>query len=158
MSHRALDSCHWPGGRVRRGSCRSCEFRGPFGMVEDRVVCLRRLPITCRICAAGNWAPNNTPRLSQLPSPSPSSKMASTSSSSPFTSVVSPLTNVYDRFSQWRTALGLSNPGTVENLTKEVKCELWFPSTHNLPRPVPSSSRDAPFHTSGALVFRVTHN
>ena len=87
---------------------------------------------------------------SQVPSPSPSSKMASTSSSSPFTSVVSPLANAYDRFSQWRTALGLSSPGTVENLTKEVKCELRFPRIITTPLPTLPPPRDVSFHTSPA--------
>lgn len=36
-------------------------------------------------------------------------------------SYLSPLTDVYDRFSRWRTGRGLTNPGSVENLTKEVK-------------------------------------
>ena len=68
-----------------------------------------------------------------------SSKMAS-ASSSPFASVVSPLANVYDRFSQWKAAFGLTNPGTVENLTKEVKCELRL--LHHYPHyPVVSARR-----------------
>ena len=83
-----------------------------------------------------------------VPSPSLSSKMTSTSSSSPFAPVVSPLTNVYDRFSQWRSALGLSNPGTVENLTKEVKCELQFPCIITPPLPTLLSPHDLSFHTS----------
>jgi mitochondrial import receptor subunit TOM40 len=37
--------------------------------------------------------------------------------SRPFT----PFANVYHRFAQWRTDLNLPNPGTVENLQKEVK-------------------------------------
>jgi hypothetical protein len=40
----------------------------------------------------------------------------------------SPLANVYHRFAQWRTDLGLPNPGTVENLQKEVKGTMFaFP-------------------------------
>ncbi len=35
--------------------------------------------------------------------------------------VFSPVNNVYSRFSQWRTSLGLPNPGTSENVQKEVK-------------------------------------
>jgi len=80
--------------------------------------------------------------------------MAATSSS-PFASVVSPLANVYDRLSQWRTALGLSNPGTVENLTKEVKCELRF-TAPTLPTPL--FPRGVSFHTSYTLAFRVTRD
>ncbi|PCH38164.1 hypothetical protein WOLCODRAFT_136074 [Wolfiporia cocos MD-104 SS10] len=33
----------------------------------------------------------------------------------------SPLVNLYNRFASWRTSLGLPNPGSVENLQKEVK-------------------------------------
>ncbi|KAH9180557.1 eukaryotic porin-domain-containing protein [Lactarius sanguifluus] len=36
-------------------------------------------------------------------------------------SAFSPLANASSRFSSWRTALGLPNPGSVENLQKEVK-------------------------------------
>ena len=79
----------------------------------------------CRSDMCGSeQTPSSTPRFSQFRHRQHCSKMASTSSSSPFASVVSPLAHVYDRFSQWKIALGLSNPGTVENLTKEVKCEL----------------------------------
>lgn len=38
-----------------------------------------------------------------------------------------PLVNIYSRFSQWRTSLGLPSPGTVENLQKEVKCTFIQP-------------------------------
>ncbi|KAF9052643.1 eukaryotic porin-domain-containing protein [Panaeolus papilionaceus] len=34
---------------------------------------------------------------------------------------VSPLFNAYDRFARWRADLGLPQPGSVENLQKEVK-------------------------------------
>ena len=34
---------------------------------------------------------------------------------------VSPFFNAYDRFASWRRDLGLPQPGTVENLQKEVK-------------------------------------
>jgi len=37
----------------------------------------------------------------------------------------SPLANAYSRFSSWRSALALPNPGSVENLQKEVKSELF---------------------------------
>jgi len=93
--------------------------------------CLGVAITACRICAGVVLDAQHPAASSQVPSPLPSSKMASTSSSSPFASVVSPLANVYDRFSQWRSALGLSNPGTVENLTKEVKCELRLSLHHH---------------------------
>ena len=38
----------------------------------------------------------------------------------------SPLANAHTRFSSWRTALGLPNPGSVENLQKEVKSKYFF--------------------------------
>lgn len=34
---------------------------------------------------------------------------------------VSPFFNAYDRFASWRADLGLPQPGSVENLQKEVK-------------------------------------
>lgn len=40
--------------------------------------------------------------------------------------VFSPLVNAYSRLSSWRAALGLPNPGTVENLQKEVKSEFFY--------------------------------
>lgn len=36
----------------------------------------------------------------------------------------SPFTRLYHRYSEWRTNLGLPNPGTIENLQKEVKATL----------------------------------
>ena len=48
------------------------------------------------------------------PNPLPSSSF------NPF----SPLTNAYKRFAKWRTDLGLPQPGTIENIQKEVKGRL----------------------------------
>jgi hypothetical protein len=85
--------------------------------------------------------------------------MASTSSSSPFASVVSPLAHVYDKFSLWKITLGLSNPGTVENLTKEVKCELrpalYHHHTHSYPA---ASARRVISHVLYTLESRVIHD
>jgi hypothetical protein len=39
--------------------------------------------------------------------------------------VFSPFANAYSRLSSWRAALGLPNPGSVENLQKEVKSEFF---------------------------------
>jgi mitochondrial import receptor subunit TOM40 len=36
---------------------------------------------------------------------------------------IAPFYNAYNRFAQWRTDLGFPNPGTVENLQKEVKSQ-----------------------------------
>ena len=93
-----------------------------------------------------------------VPSPSTLFKMASTSSSSPFISVVSPLANVYDRFSQWKIALGLSNPGTVENITKEVKCELRLALYHHHTPSYPAVfARRVISHVLYTLESRVIH-
>ena len=48
------------------------------------------------------------------------------SKKSTFFSAFSPLANVHSRFSSWRTALSLPNPGTVENLQKEVKSQYFI--------------------------------
>ena len=45
----------------------------------------------------------------------------SSSFSQPPKAPTSPLTSLYGRFTQWRKSLDLPNPGTVENLQKEVK-------------------------------------
>ncbi|TDL27486.1 hypothetical protein BD410DRAFT_782573 [Rickenella mellea] len=39
----------------------------------------------------------------------------------PLISYLGPAGHLYSRFSQWRTSIGLPNPGTVEGLQKEVK-------------------------------------
>ena len=55
-----------------------------------------------------------------LPSP-PVSSSSSLASAIPG---VAPLSDLFHRFSSWRKALELPSPGTVENLTKEVKSML----------------------------------
>ncbi|KAI0320092.1 eukaryotic porin-domain-containing protein [Amylostereum chailletii] len=53
------------------------------------------------------------PVFDDAPSPS--------SSSTPVLGPFSPFTNAYNRFSAWRANLGLSNPGSVENLQRETR-------------------------------------
>jgi hypothetical protein len=55
----------------------------------------------------------------------PYTETSAPSKSSTLFPVFSPFANVYSRFSSWRAALGLPNPGSVENLQKEVKSELF---------------------------------
>jgi hypothetical protein len=53
-----------------------------------------------------------------------------------------PVGSVYHRINDWRISLDLSNPGTTENLGREVKCEQswqvlssskeWDPTQRNL--------------------------
>ena len=52
----------------------------------------------------------------------PLSAVPSTSSAVP-TGMFSPVTSFYNKLQSWRQSLDLPNPGTVENLQKEVKCE-----------------------------------
>jgi len=40
-------------------------------------------------------------------------------------SSTSPFFGVFNRFSQWKADLGLPNPGSVENLQREVKSECY---------------------------------
>jgi mitochondrial import receptor subunit TOM40 len=53
----------------------------------------------------------------------PYTETSAPSKSSASFPVFSPFVNAYSRLSGWRAALGLPNPGTVENLQKEVKSE-----------------------------------
>ncbi|KAI0797658.1 eukaryotic porin-domain-containing protein [Abortiporus biennis] len=46
---------------------------------------------------------------------------ASSSATSSHLPLVGPFANLYNRFSSWRHSLDLPNPGTVENIQKEVK-------------------------------------
>ena len=38
------------------------------------------------------------------------------------TGMFAPVTNLYGRLQAWRRSLDMPNPGTVENIQKEVKC------------------------------------
>jgi mitochondrial import receptor subunit TOM40 len=53
----------------------------------------------------------------------PYTETSTPSKSSTLFPVFSPFAKAYSRFSGWRAALGLPNPGSVENLQKEVKSE-----------------------------------
>ena len=55
----------------------------------------------------------------------PYTETSAPSKSSSLFPVFSPFTNAYSRLSSWRAALELPNPGSVENLQKEVKSELF---------------------------------
>ncbi|KAG8929616.1 translocase of outer mitochondrial membrane [Tulasnella sp. 419] len=97
-------------------------------------------------------------QLSEKSSPVPPTLVvpptASSSSSglSAFSSVASPLTNAYAKFSNWRASLGLSNPGTVESLTKEVK------QTHLTNYIFDGARADLTKQLSADPAFQVTHS
>ncbi|KDQ60810.1 hypothetical protein JAAARDRAFT_151570 [Jaapia argillacea MUCL 33604] len=59
---------------------------------------------------------------------------------------------VYNRFSKWRSDLGLPNPGSVENLQKEVK------STHLTNYIFDGARADLTKSLSANPVFQVTHS
>lgn len=74
----------------------------------------------------------------------------SSSSSSP--SVLSPLASAYNRFSQWRASLGLTNPGNVEGLQKEIK------ATHLTNHFFDGARADLAKSLSMLPLFQVTHS
>ncbi|KAF8077936.1 eukaryotic porin-domain-containing protein [Lyophyllum atratum] len=65
---------------------------------------------------------------------------------------ISPFADVYDRFNQWRTDLGLPHPGTVENLQKEVK------ATHLSNYIFDGARADLTKSLSANPLFQVTHS
>ena len=52
---------------------------------------------------------------------------------------ISPFFNAYDRFARWRAYLGLPQPGTVENLQKEVKGNSFSFALHSVLKSRPCS-------------------
>ncbi|KAI6036563.1 hypothetical protein PISMIDRAFT_670178 [Pisolithus microcarpus 441] len=67
-------------------------------------------------------------------------------------SFFSPVTTLYTRFSQWRRSLDLPNPGTVENLQKEVKL------THLTNFMFDGAKADLTKSLSMVPAFQVTHS
>ncbi|KAG6814356.1 hypothetical protein H0H92_010941 [Tricholoma furcatifolium] len=65
---------------------------------------------------------------------------------------ISPFTDVFERFNQWRTDLGLPHPGTVENLQKEVK------ATHLTNFIFDGARADLTKSLSASPLFQVTHS
>jgi hypothetical protein len=59
------------------------------------------------------------------PSLGPYTENAVPSKNSTLLPSFSTLANAYSRFSSWHIALALPNPGSVENLQKEVKSEFF---------------------------------
>jgi len=56
--------------------------------------------------------------------------------------LTNPLVNTYSKFESWKSGFGLYQPGTVENLTREIKRTSYSPSgpdrcqSHPWPRPL----------------------
>ncbi|KAF5380849.1 hypothetical protein D9615_003965 [Tricholomella constricta] len=84
--------------------------------------------------------------------PEPYTPQPSIPSKSSYFNPISPFTDVYDRFNQWRTDLGLPHPGTVENLQKEVK------ATHLTNYIFDGARADLTKSLSANPLFQVTHS
>ena len=50
-----------------------------------------------------------------------------------FHPIATPLANTYSRFHGWKESMGLVQPGTVENLTKEVSRTLISSTLRSVP-------------------------
>lgn len=74
--------------------------------------------------------PKDGPPSPPLPAAAPSSSRASAIPG------LAPLSDLYNRFSSWRKSLDLPSPGTVENITKEVKSTCPFYS-NDVPTLIP---------------------
>ncbi|TFY74723.1 hypothetical protein EWM64_g9290 [Hericium alpestre] len=84
--------------------------------------------------------------------PAPSTSYSSPPSGRAGFSALSPLTSVYQRFQNWRSSLGLPNPGSVENLGKEVK------NTHLTNYMFDGARADLMKNLSMDPAFQVTHS
>ena len=73
-------------------------------------------------------------------------------SKSSYFNPISPLTDAFERITQWKTDLGLPHPGTVENLQKEVK------STHLTNYMFDGARADLTKSLSASPLFQVTHS
>ncbi|KZT11315.1 uncharacterized protein LAESUDRAFT_720534 [Laetiporus sulphureus 93-53] len=87
----------------------------------------------------------SSPSLTQVDSPPPPA-------ASPFPTSGSPFVNLFNRFSAWRKSLDLPNPGTVENLQKEVK------TTHLTNFLFDGARADLSKSLSVNPIFQVTHS
>ncbi|GAW10329.1 eukaryotic porin-domain-containing protein [Lentinula edodes] len=82
----------------------------------------------------------------------PYTPLSAIPSSSPSPKSLSPLSNYLSRFSKWRAELGLPNPGSVENLQKEVK------ATHLTNYAFDGGRADLTKSMSMSPLFQVTHS
>ncbi|KAI0341769.1 mitochondrial import receptor subunit TOM40 [Trametopsis cervina] len=90
-----------------------------------------------------------SPPLASVPKDSYSPPPAQSSS---LLSAFAPVTNVYSRFASWRKALDLPQPGTIENIQKEVR------STHLTNFFFDGARADLTKAMSMSPMFQVTHS
>ncbi|KAG9096614.1 translocase of outer mitochondrial membrane [Ceratobasidium sp. 370] len=84
--------------------------------------------------------------------PAPPETIVTSSPLAAFASAASPFVNSYGRFASWRTGLGLTNPGTIENMQKEVKM------THATNHLFDGARADLSKALSFNPAFQVTHS
>ncbi|QRV85753.1 import receptor subunit tom40 [Ceratobasidium sp. AG-Ba] len=84
--------------------------------------------------------------------PTPPETIITSSPLAAFASATSPFVSSYGRFASWRAGLGLSNPGTTENMQKEVKM------THATNHLFDGARADLSKALSFNPAFQVTHS
>ncbi|KAG9124838.1 translocase of outer mitochondrial membrane [Ceratobasidium sp. 392] len=84
--------------------------------------------------------------------PSPPETVVTSSPLTAFVAAASPFVNSYGRFATWRAGLGLINPGTTENMQKEVKL------THATNHLFDGARADLSKALSFNPAFQVTHS
>ncbi|KAG8707088.1 translocase of outer mitochondrial membrane [Ceratobasidium sp. 394] len=84
--------------------------------------------------------------------PTPPETVVTSSPLAAFAGAASPFVNSYGRFASWRAGLGLTNPGTIENMQKEVKM------THATNHLFDGARADLSKALSFNPAFQVTHS
>ncbi|KAF8599035.1 hypothetical protein BDV93DRAFT_560690 [Ceratobasidium sp. AG-I] len=84
--------------------------------------------------------------------PSPPETIVTSSPLAALASAASPFVNSYGRFASWRSGLGLTNPGTTENMQREVKM------THATNHLFDGARADLSKALSFNPAFQVTHS
>ncbi|CAE6443885.1 unnamed protein product [Rhizoctonia solani] len=84
--------------------------------------------------------------------PTPPETIVTSSPLAAFASAASPFVSTYGRFTSWKAGLGLTNPGTTENMQKEVKM------THTTNHLFDGARADLSKALSFNPAFQVTHS
>lgn len=90
----------------------------------------KRLPPFCSLrlylstMASTSFPAQYGEKASPAFAPAPPETVVTSSPLAAFVSAASPFVNSYGRFASWRSGLGLTNPGTTENMQREVKSQL----------------------------------
>ncbi|KAJ1309480.1 hypothetical protein OPQ81_006255 [Rhizoctonia solani] len=84
--------------------------------------------------------------------PTPPEAVVTSGPLAAFSAAASPFVNAYGRFASWKAGLGLTNPGTVENMQKDVKM------THTTNHLFDGARADLSKALSFNPAFQVTHS